>query len=66
MLNTVKEFYSDYQEMVVKPEKEFYRKHIIGVILINVVPLTVLFMAPTLCDSMVQLKNKFTSKKSME
>jgi len=63
MLNKAKEFYGDYKKMVVEPEKDFYRKHWVGVILINAVPITLFFMAPTICDSATQLKDKFTSKK---
>lgn len=66
MFNSMKEFYADYHEMVVTPEKAFYKKHWVGVVLINVVPITVLFMVPTICESVVQMKDKLTSKKNNE
>lgn len=65
MLNKAKEFYGDYKKMVVEPEKEFYRKHWVGVILINAVPITLFFAAPAMCESVSQLKNKFTKKKNI-
>ena len=66
MLNSMKEFYDDYKEMVVKPEKEFYSKHMVGVVLINAVPITLLFMGPTLYRSVIQLKDKVITKKNKE
>ena len=66
MFNAMKEFYDDYKEMVVKPEKEFYSKHRVGVVLINAVPITLLFMGPTLYRSVIQLKDKVITKKNKE
>ena len=62
MLNKAKEFYGDYKKMVVEPEKEFYRKHWVGVTLINAVPITLFFAAPSMCSSVAKLKDKLSKK----
>lgn len=54
--NMLKEMYNDYMEMVVKPEKEFYKKHLLGSVLINAVPITVLLMVPTILRSLVVMQ----------
>jgi hypothetical protein len=62
MFKYAKELYNDYQEMVVKPEKEFYKKHMIGVVLVNAIPITLILAIPTICVSLVRMTtNKITT-----
>ena len=58
MLNKAKEFCGDYKKMLIEPSKEFYRKHWVGVILINAVPITLFFAAPSIRRSAKKLKSK--------
>lgn len=65
MFNNAKEFYTDYKELVVN-EKEFCKKHWVGIVVLNVVPVAMLLVAPAVCDMVNQAKNKFKSKKNNE
>lgn len=58
MFNKAKEFFGDYKEMVFDVEKEFYKKHWVGIILVNVVPVSLFFAAPTICRTVTKLKSK--------
>ena len=58
MFNKAKEMFDDYKEMVLKPEKEFYKKHWVGIILVNAVPVTLFFATPSICRSAKKLKSK--------